>query len=81
MRKRWRRDAQDAAGDDGKFGIGFRVTFDRGAAPTKLKMTCRISRTFTDEMLELFQVCRSNSVQRDGKAQKGFRGVAFKPAP
>lgn len=40
-----------------------------------------IHRQLESLMLELFQVCRSNSVQRDGKAQKGFRGVAFKPPP
>jgi hypothetical protein len=40
-----------------------------------------IHRQLESLMLELFQVCRSNSVQRDGKAQKGFRGVAFKPQP
>ena len=29
-----------------------------------------------------FRICVMDSrVQRDGKAQKGFRGVAFKPAP
>ena len=33
-----------------KFGIGFKVSFDRGASPTKLKVTCRISKTFTDEI-------------------------------
>ncbi len=40
-----------------------------------------IHRQLESLMLELFQVCRSNSVQRDGKSQKGFRGVAFKPQP
>ena len=40
-----------------------------------------IHRQLESLMLELFQVCRSNSVQRDGKAQKGYRGVAFKPLP
>jgi phage/plasmid-associated DNA primase len=40
-----------------------------------------IHRQLESLMLELFQVCRSNSVQRDGKSQKGFRGVAFKPLP
>lgn len=39
-----------------------------------------IHRQLESLMLELFQVCRSNSVQRDGKSQKGFRGVAFKPS-
>ena len=33
------------------------------------------------QTLKLFQVCRSNSVQRDGKSQKGFRGVSFKAPP
>ena len=40
-----------------------------------------IHRQLESLMLELFQVCRSNSVERDGKSQKGFRGVAFKPVP
>jgi hypothetical protein len=44
------REAQDAQDEDGKFGIGFKVTFDRGASPTKLKVTCRIAKTFTDEI-------------------------------
>ncbi len=38
-----------------------------------------IHRQLESLMLELFQVCRSNSIERDGKSQKGFRGVAFKP--
>ncbi len=28
-------------------------------------------------MLELFQTVKSNSCQRDGKAARGFRGVAL----
>ena len=40
-----------------------------------------IHRQLESLMLELFQVCRSNSVERDGKSQKGFRSVAFKPQP
>ncbi len=51
---------------------------DRGWDP--LPVTA-IHRQLESLMLELFQVCRSNSVQRDGKAQKGFRGVTFKPQP
>lgn len=31
------REAQDAQDEDGKFGIGFKVSFDSGASPTKLK--------------------------------------------
>ena len=44
------REAENSADEDGKFSIGFRATFDRSAAPTKLKVACRISRTFTDEI-------------------------------
>ena len=43
-------EAVDAADDDGKFGIAFRVTFDRSATPTKLKVVSRISKTATDEI-------------------------------
>ena len=49
MSAHWR-EAQDAQDDDGKFAVGFKVTFDRGASPTKLKVTCRISKTFSDEI-------------------------------
>ncbi len=49
MGAHWR-EAQDAQDEDGKFGIAFKVTFDRGASPTKLKVTCRISKTFSDEI-------------------------------
>jgi hypothetical protein len=44
------REARDAQDEDGKFSIGFKATFDRGAQPTNLKVTCRISKTFTDEI-------------------------------
>jgi hypothetical protein len=27
-----------------KFSLGFRVTFDRSHSPTKLKVTCRVSK-------------------------------------
>jgi putative DNA primase/helicase len=40
-----------------------------------------IHRQLESLMLKMFQVCRSNSVERDGKSQKGFRGVGFKPQP
>ncbi|MBN8459397.1 MAG: hypothetical protein J0M04_16335 [Verrucomicrobia bacterium] len=43
------REAEDSA-DDGKFSLGFRVTFDRTRAPTKLKVTCRVSKITTDEI-------------------------------
>ena len=49
MSAHWR-EAQDAQDDEGKFAVGFKVTFDRGASPTKLKVTCRISKTFCDEV-------------------------------
>lgn len=43
------REAEDSA-DDGKFSLGFRVTFDRSHSPTKLKVTCRVSKITTDEI-------------------------------
>ncbi len=36
-----------SADDDGKFSLGFRVTFDRSHSPTKLKVTCRVSKVTT----------------------------------
>jgi hypothetical protein len=44
------REAEDAADDDGKFAVAFKATFDRGSAPTKLKVTCRIAKTISDEI-------------------------------
>jgi hypothetical protein len=44
------REAEESADEDGKFSIAFRATFDRSASPTKLKVACRISKTFTDEI-------------------------------
>jgi len=49
MSAHWR-EAQDAQDDEGRFGIAFKATFDRGSSPTKLKVTCRISKTFSDEI-------------------------------
>jgi hypothetical protein len=49
MSAHWR-EAQDAQDEDGKFGIAFKATFDRGASPTKLKVTCRIAKTISDEI-------------------------------
>lgn len=43
-------DAEDCADEDGKFSLGFRVTFDRSHSPTKLKVTCRVSKVTTDEI-------------------------------
>ena len=43
------REAEESADEYGKFSIGFRVTFDRSYDPTKLKVTCRIAKTITDE--------------------------------
>jgi phage/plasmid-associated DNA primase len=37
----------------------------------------QIARQLPSLMLELFQVVKSNNSQRDGKASRGFRGVAF----
>ena len=44
------REAEDAQDDEGKFGIAFKATFDRGSSPTKLKVTCRIAKTISDEI-------------------------------
>ena len=43
------REAKDSADDDGKFSIGLRVSVQDGA-PAKLKVSCRISKTITDEV-------------------------------
>jgi len=43
-------EAEDSADEDGKFSLGFRVTFDRSHSPTKLKVTCRVSKITTDEI-------------------------------
>jgi len=55
------REARDAQDDDGKFGIAFKATFDHSTSPTKLKVTCRISKTFSDEV---------ESVVEDPRQQK-----------
>ncbi len=49
MSTHWR-EAMDAQDDDGKFAIAFKATFDRGNSPTKLKVTCRIAKTISDEI-------------------------------
>ena len=43
-------EAEDSAGEDGKFSIGLRVSFDRSHCPTRLKVTCRVSKITTDEI-------------------------------
>ena len=43
-------EAEESADEEGKFSIAFRATFDRSTSPTKLKVACRISKTFTDEI-------------------------------
>ena len=43
-------EAEDSADEDGKFSLGFRITFDRSHSPTKLKVTCRVSKVTTDEI-------------------------------
>ena len=43
-------DEAEESADDGKFSLGFRVTFDRSHSPTKLKVTCRVSKITTDEI-------------------------------
>lgn len=43
-------EAEHFADEDGKFSIGFRVTFNRSHSPTQMKVTCRVSRVMTDEI-------------------------------
>ena len=43
-------EAEDCADDDGKFSLSFRAIFDRSHSPTKLKVTCRVSKVTTDEI-------------------------------
>ena len=42
--------AEDGADDNGRFRLGFRVAFDRSHSPTKIKVTCRVTTTITDEI-------------------------------
>jgi hypothetical protein len=44
------REAEESADEDGKFSLGFRATFNRSHSPTKLKVTCRLSKVTTDEI-------------------------------
>ena len=43
-------EAEDSADEDGKFSLGFRATFNRSHSPTRLKVTCRLTKTTTDEI-------------------------------
>jgi hypothetical protein len=43
-------EAEDSADEDGKFSLAFRVMLDRSYSPTKLKVTCRVSKVTTDEI-------------------------------
>ena len=67
------REAEDAQDEDGKFGIGLRISVENGA-PVKLKGACRISRTITDEMRS-----ESMSERRDAAANTAS-ARARKPA-
>jgi len=49
MSAHWR-EAQKAQDEDGKIAVAFKATFDRGSSPTKLKVTCRIANTISDEI-------------------------------
>lgn len=44
------REAEDSADEDGKFSLTFRTTFNRSHSPTKLKVTCRLSKVTSDEI-------------------------------
>ena len=43
-------EAADSADEDGAFSMAFRVRFNRSSAPTKIKVTCRVSKVTTDEI-------------------------------
>jgi hypothetical protein len=43
------REAKDSADEDGKYGIGLRLSVTNGS-PAKLKVKCSISKTITDEV-------------------------------
>lgn len=43
-------DEAEECADEGKFSLSFRVTFDRSHSPTRLKVTCRVSKVTTDEI-------------------------------
>ena len=44
------RDTEQSSDDDGRFSPGFRLSFDRSRDPTKVKVTCRVSKVTTDEI-------------------------------
>jgi hypothetical protein len=44
------REAVESADEDGTFNLGFRVKFSRSHVPTKVKVTCRVSKVMTDEI-------------------------------
>jgi len=43
-------DAEDSSDEDGKFSLSFRATFNRSHSPTKVKVTCRVSKVTSDEI-------------------------------
>jgi hypothetical protein len=43
-------EAEDSADEDDKFSLGFLATFNRSHSPTKLKVTCRVSKVTSDEI-------------------------------
>jgi hypothetical protein len=61
MSTNWRA-VQDAQDDDGKFGIGFKGTSDRGNSPTKLKISCRIAKTISDEIESVIEEPRQQKL-------------------
>lgn len=42
------KEAEDSADEEGRFSIGLRVTFNRSHSPTRLKVTCQVSRVTRD---------------------------------
>lgn len=41
-------EAVESAGDDGVFSMSFRVRFCRSSAPTRIRVSCRVSKVVTD---------------------------------
>jgi len=43
-------EAVESADDEGVFSLAFRLRFCRSSVPTRIKVTCRVSKVTTDEI-------------------------------
>ncbi len=41
-------EAEESADEEGVFSMAFRVRFNRSASPTRVKVTCRVSKVIAD---------------------------------